>query len=318
MRGTIPEKVTYIFNSSYISTSSTDSEEEKCIPAFVSNAKSKTCKQTGKRWANHRKYNYQTQTYSDNGEVIEFTLPNTPLKNLKIRGYDKTYHGASAWKVIVPVEGHNFYMDLREDSLKDAILNAGIQTGGVLNGEWIWAVVGSERKLTRVGSEAYENYKVNSTRKTMKEIKKDFEKGAVYKNISNESWVYLGKVNFLRKVIDSNHYLESNFHFEKHKDVDLWANLKNNRLDDISYYNLRFGKTPKLYQKVEQLEISPNYIEDLRNLIVLEVHNYAYYVEHLVMQDASIPNKPLSSLNLSSSLLNEFTSNGIDVNNVIF
>lgn len=196
MRGTIPEKVTYLFNSSYMSD-----EKDNQIPAFVSDANSETSKVTGERWAIRQKYNYQTQQYTTEGEVVKFTLPNSPLKDLAIKDLSKRYNGGRAWKVIVPVEGHNLYMDLREDSLMDAILNSGILPGGILNGEWVWAVVGSERKLTRVGSDNWKAYSENSKRKTNKEIKKDFEIGGIYKTISNESWIYLGKINSYRKVV---------------------------------------------------------------------------------------------------------------------
>ena len=317
MRGTIPAKITYLFNSSYLS-----SEKNKDIPAFVSDANSVTCKETGKRWASHRKYNYQTQRYEDSGEVIEFTLPNEPLKNVKITGIDKRYQGPSAWKVIIPVEGHNLYMDLREDSLKDAILNAGVQAGGILNGEWVWAVVGSERKLTRVGSEAWLAFAENSKRKSMKEIKKNFEKGSVYKTITNQSWIYLGKINSYRKVIKSSEYDNATrqykkvWAFEPIKRIDLWADIRDNvkNLQDLSWYNFKLGKAPKLYEKVDEWELSPSCIEDLRTNI--STAHYSTLSDYWYMQDASLPNKPLRSLNLPLTVLNEFISAGIDVDNV--
>ncbi len=90
----------------------------------------------------------------------------------------------------------SFYIDLREDVLLDTIQEVGISPGGVLNGTYLFATVGSQMKLIREGSALHTELIGATTRRNSKKISsKDLEVGGVYATISGQKLVFGGFVD---------------------------------------------------------------------------------------------------------------------------
>lgn len=150
IKGNIPKKITYIYSGPItVSIGSIGYRTElkqqkiKVIPAFVSDSSNeKKTIQTGVKWITLRNEKYQLK------EVF-----NTPLKSIRICELEFRGNGGRAYKVIAD----DFYVDLREDVLMDSMLNVGIKAGGIIEGDFVWAKVGSQMKLIRKDSEVYKS-----------------------------------------------------------------------------------------------------------------------------------------------------------------
>jgi hypothetical protein len=74
---------------------------------------------------------------------------NNPITNIRVAGLETRGNGGRAYKVVID---DLYYFDLREDVLLEAMIECGINKGGILNGEYIWVKIRSHMKLIRVGS----------------------------------------------------------------------------------------------------------------------------------------------------------------------
>ncbi len=157
---------------------------------YVSDATNKKTLESGKDWQK-----------SYNKDIGDGTLsrPNDPFKvkivNLEFRG-----HGGRAYKVITP---DNLYFDLREDVLLDVIRNCDI-IDGTPTCEFIWARVGSEMKLVRVGSILH-NRLIEST-KTLytKDLKiSELKPGDVCEGRTGSKHILIGKVEHTKVTTDN-------------------------------------------------------------------------------------------------------------------
>lgn len=178
MVGNIPQNITFIF-----------SNKEKVgdievTPAYVSDSENEKTLQSGNDWARGRYYQKKK-------EVQTFTKPNSPFIDLRILDLVIRSEGGRAYKVVTP---HGFYVDFREKELMDVIENVGIRAGGYLNGEFVFARVGSQMKPIRVGSEVYNELAKSTKLKTAPNIK-DFTVGHLYKQRNGKSKIFLGRVN---------------------------------------------------------------------------------------------------------------------------
>lgn len=194
MVGNIPQKLKlFVCNPRKIELNYDDLEIAMGTPimvneTFVSDAdNAKTC-ETGKNWAEDNSfYDPNTRKSTKLGYVVE-EMDNKPNNNIRITSLEHRGNGGRAYKVIV---NDKYYVDLREDILLDSILNVGIDVGGKLKGEYIWAKVGSAMKLIRVNSPLHEELIKSTEMNVMTKIK-NLEIGRVYES-KTQKLLYLGK-----------------------------------------------------------------------------------------------------------------------------
>lgn len=97
--------------------------------------------------------------------------------------------GGRAYKV---VDQHKRMFDLREDSLLEAIANVGILPGGILPGQWLWSLQGSEMKLIREGSDKHKELLSKSSHEALTPTANPVV-GLAYTNIRGTSrYLYVG------------------------------------------------------------------------------------------------------------------------------
>ncbi len=94
------------------------------LPAFISDAASPKSIATGKAWAGRGNY-MSTAPITVKVE----TKKNIPIKDVRICSLESRGQGGTVYKVIAD----GFFVDCREDVIIDAILQEGVQKGGILN-----------------------------------------------------------------------------------------------------------------------------------------------------------------------------------------
>lgn len=167
-------------------------------PTYVADAANKKTNETGVKWANEAPYQLDPASgkwVKGKSNATTVDRPNDPIKSVKIMDLEIRGQGGRAYKVLID---EKYYVDLREDVLLDVIFECGIEKGGKLKGEFIFAVVGSQMKLVRVGSLLHDKLIESTAVGKMKEIKQ-FVVGTTYVRKSG-SYVYLGVYNS-RKIL---------------------------------------------------------------------------------------------------------------------
>lgn len=209
--GNIPENVTYIYShdqklSSYWEDDSLHAGfvGQTVTPAFCSDASNVKTLETGRSWAGAEHWDGNKRV---KGVVKEITKKNDPIKGIKIVGLEIRSEGGRAYKVVTP---DNYYFDVREDILMDTMIEAGISKGGILNGEYIWAKVGSAMKLVRVGSLLHKALIVATEDRSLKKLKHgELKFGHIYKGKGAKSYVFLGYVDtekFIQETVVKQSY----------------------------------------------------------------------------------------------------------------
>lgn len=203
MKASIPKKIIIIpAKPQYIEFDWDDFERkpvgELVNPAFVTDAENEKTIETGRSWAEHK------NRYKDDIKqkpLPEVILDNNPIKDVQVVGLEKRAEGGRAWKVIVGAE--RYYFDFREDILLDSLIEEGSRKGGFLNGSFLWARVGSQMKLVRIGSELHkELLKADDFKKLKKIGKDDLEVGGIYQFTKDEERLFVGFINTLDFIVE--------------------------------------------------------------------------------------------------------------------
>ena len=204
--GSIPEKITYVFSDQQevavgcewdISWYDNEDEDapktvkQKVTPAFPVDSKDDKTMKRAIDWATQDGWDYTTNKRKvkkhDTKEV-----KNHPLSNVKVLSLEERGNGGRAYKALID----NFYVDLREDVLMDTLIQAGVEPGGLLKGEYVWAKMGSQMKLVRVGSELHRLIVEFDSKKDIKPVGKgDLEIGGVYQDRKKNKAIFVGYVN---------------------------------------------------------------------------------------------------------------------------
>lgn len=117
-------------------------------------------KETAWKWATQSVYDYATKvTTTINKEDVQvLEIENEEVETVQLIRLDERGEGGRAWKVL----WKEYIVDLREEPFCDAIFKNGVETnefGTFLKGPFVWAVEGSQNKLTVVGSSLYKSIK---------------------------------------------------------------------------------------------------------------------------------------------------------------
>jgi hypothetical protein len=252
-------------------------------PAFASDATNTKTLQTGRDWAANWRWDSTTRAYVPQ-PTTETTLPNTPFKNLRIVNLEKRSEGGRAWKVITE---DSFYFDLREDVLLDALTTTGCRKDGTLNGEFIWAKVGSQMKIIRVGSALHKAILQSQTRAAAKKIpNKDLQIGGLYQTKNGATAIFLGNIEStdyqLKQTVRYTPYQDTRIYtYKPIPKVGLWwdfytfqnkdfEQLFNNDLADPKhqFYHLKIRKSSSFIQKVGQINLPSDFIYSVRERMV--------------------------------------------------
>jgi len=164
----------------------------KCIPVFVTDATNAKTQKTAEAWARNARWHWDPvsgQRVDTGTDCIKFERPNDPISGIRLIGLERRSQGGRAYKALVL---DKYVVDFREDVLLDAILNGGILDNGVLPGEYIFASVGSEMKLIRVGSLLHEKM-IEATNYWKKDVITSLEIGGIYRN-KTKTVLYLGPI----------------------------------------------------------------------------------------------------------------------------
>jgi hypothetical protein len=124
----------------------------------------------------------------DQRKALETKRGNTPFR-VTICALEVRERGGRAYKV-VDEDGH--YFDLREDVMLDAILNCNISSGKI-EADFIWARLGSQMKLVRLGSELHDALIKATQRGAAEKVKvTELEPGGIYRNVKGERFIVIG------------------------------------------------------------------------------------------------------------------------------
>lgn len=161
---------------------------------FPYNPDSKTAPVTAERWADQTPWSAE-KTYTP--EVI--VRDNEPF-SLTITDLDVRSEGGRAYKVI---DADNRRFDLREDQVLEVMKRVGIQPRGVVPGEFVWGIVGSQVRLVLVGGDLHTSMVMQLNDKKSFELAQaagltptegTLQPGHVYRKKDKSLHVFLGRV----------------------------------------------------------------------------------------------------------------------------
>lgn len=232
--------------------------------AFPCDADKPNTNETAKQWQKNKSEWYHNDTALPTSLQSKMNNPQTGYRIYNLEYRDE---GGRAYKMVTP-EGYT--VDLREDVLLDTILNVGISPGGILNGDFIWATVGSQFKLIRVGSEMHKDILNNMQSKKMPKLtRNNLEAFTIYKTASGNEFLYLGRIN--GEWESGRCWAERKL--TKQNDVQLWLSIESFiKKDQLNpsyiaehYFCLERVKDKKVVEKTGQ--IPPFYHDSLKNAL---------------------------------------------------
>jgi hypothetical protein len=286
--GFIPEKICYVYSDetevfvgcAWDIDPSTPQKtvKAKVLPAFPIDDSNVAQRGTATSWA-------EDGGWDKPKKVAHYdTVDNVPITGVKVFSLEERGQGGRAYKAVIG----NYYVDLREDVLMDTLLQAGVEKGGILLGEFVWAKMKSQMRLIRVGSELHRMILDFDSKKDWKPVgKNDLEVGGVYQTRKKDWAIFLGYIN-TTLFIDKNKAqsytpgYKADFDFGRtpikkamlfHKILNL--SKLNEELDNIKVkedlYKFEIKKTHNFIEKVDQVELPDGIIESIRLRITREM-----------------------------------------------
>lgn len=134
---------------------------------------------------------------------IENNLSIIRILDLEIRG-----EGGRAYKC---VSTHGFYFDLREDTLLDIFEHVGMEKGGIVKADFVWASMGAQMKLILKGSDIYKELVESTEVKSLPTIK-EYKEGFEYETKRGDRYLYLGEYYGYSFVESGGYYNNYNNH----------------------------------------------------------------------------------------------------------
>lgn len=309
--GSIPKNISYVFSEEKevpvgcawdINWSNSEDEpktiKKKVFPAYPVDSSDTTALTRATNWVNQRKYDYTTNTYIN----LPFSIKeeeNKPISNIQVLSLEERAQGGRAYKILID----KYYVDLREDVMMDTLLQVGIDPGGILKGEYIWAKMGAQTKLVRIGSELYRLLVEFDSKKDFKSIgKNDLEIGGLYQDKRKNKAIFIGYINtvsfksengkeswkdtpkatfnFTQKVIKKSMLF---YEFSSYESIDQNINMMNS--DKRNYY-FKIKRTHNYIEKIKQVDISTDIVQRLKNNYIENAKNKILeYTGHRAPED---------------------------------
>ncbi len=159
-------------------------------PTFFFDNASARQKESAESWASNVNWRHP----GPHGAVLAKVRPNTPMTNLWLDNLETRMEGGRAYKVI---NKDDFtYFDVREDQMLQAILKHGIQPGGKIGGEWVFAMNGTQCKCFLVDSVEYQEVLARVAIQPAVMVKaktKNLKIGTIYSNKNMDvEFIYVG------------------------------------------------------------------------------------------------------------------------------
>lgn len=156
-------------------------------PTFFFDNTSERQKENAEVWASNR-------LAISSPRVQAQVRPNTPMNNLWLDNLEQRMEGGRAYKVIN--KDDMTYFDVREDQMLQAILKHGIQAGGKIGGEWVFAMNGTQCKCFLVDSVEYQevlNRVAIAPAVMVKASYRNLKVGTIYSNKNmDQEFIYVG------------------------------------------------------------------------------------------------------------------------------
>lgn len=293
--GSIPEKICYVYSNKqevavgcawdiswYDNDDGPKTVKETVTPAFPTEDGDSKSLTRAKEWAERSYYNEKKRVSQT--EVVE----NVPVNNVRILSLEERGNGGRAYKAII----HNYYVDLREDVLMDTVLKVGIEPGGILKGEYVWAKMGSQMKLVRIGSELHRLIMEFESKKDIKPVGKgDLEVGGVYQDRKKNRAIFIGYVNTtgFKEEKKPDYYDRANkkptfnyetttikkglLFYEIYNFETVEKSVKEMTTKD-SDYQYKIVKSHSYIEKVGQVQLTDGLIERLRSKALKQVKDH--------------------------------------------
>ncbi len=289
--GNIPENVVYIYShrKTLIKTECYWDDPtlhvgwvgQEVVPAFCSDASNEKTRETGRLWAGHSYWDYNTKTQIT-PEIKEFTRKNDPI-TIKIVSLEKRNEGGRAYKIITE---DGYYFDLREDVLLDTIIECGIDKGGTPKGKFVWARVGSQMKLVRVGSKLHESL-IESTNDRVKKPIKNLKIGGIYAGRDKRKFIYLGNFDYTDITLsypdggNNNEWVVYGNRYNKKPDI-----IKTNIKSQMFFYEIdKYGKDDKLFDSLHRFSTKKNHAFINEIEIVALPENWLAQLKEMVLME---------------------------------
>jgi hypothetical protein len=133
------------------------------------------------------------------------------MTGMKIISLEHRAEGGRAYKVILPHivfcsngSRARLCVDLREDVLIDAITTSGIRAGGIMNGKFLFAVLGSQMRIIKEGTDLHRDLIQSTEDRGKKSIPiSKLVIGHIYRSRDGIRSVYLGKVDSVENDLSS-------------------------------------------------------------------------------------------------------------------
>jgi hypothetical protein len=292
--GKIPSKILFVrgipttFQCNWDDVDTSIAEGRQVVANFPADAESADNVAQALRWGHDQ---FRVHHLPDAEPKTE-ERKNEPFA-ITVIGLEKRMEGGRAFKVIDCV---NRMFDLREDILLEALQSVGVSAGGRIAGEFVFAKLGSQMRLVRVGSSLHDELVKSQSRRQSKNVKEsDLVVGGVYAN-RRGLVIYLGRVDTVEDILvgplsrerggattagDSqckklaaaadgtiNRVLVVGEHLSisvpKYYQNDIARHFDDTSRNASRDYYFQFGKTFTAVELVSRLEVSADFIDRLR------------------------------------------------------
>lgn len=167
-------------------------------PTFFFDSSSERQKASAETWAGGNQMVWTGSRYIPDSSNNPSTKvrPNVPMTNLWLDNLETRMEGGRAYKVIN--KDDMTYFDVREDQMLQAILKHGIQAGGKIGGEWVFAMNGTQCKCFLVDGAEYQEAVARVAIQPTTMVKASYRNlkiGTIYSNKNmDEEFIYVGFV----------------------------------------------------------------------------------------------------------------------------
>jgi len=260
LTGKIPEDITvYLKPAEKVSQAVSDEDILKvdAVPGFVFETGNKKTEETAKSWA----FGYCNDDFNKESFANRIVVKkNVPVSGYHLIGLEIRSEGGRAWKVL-DSNGHLF--DLREDVLLDILQYAGVENG-IIKADLIWAVVGSQMKLIRVGSELHKRILAYTVEKGKQSIK-DLVIGHVYSTPKGQdNYVFIGRYDAVAFSKEKAIKYHKGFVFYKIKEYSYDGFSYQKEIDECNYFKVVILKTYNLVKDVGTVIVPDNFLDRVR------------------------------------------------------
>lgn len=216
--GYLPEKITIVYGMCE------KRNNKKFVPAYVSDSTNKKTMDRARGTAERRRV-----FLTDVPMVNTIEYENMPFSNPILQEVNHyQFNKGKSWGLIIY---DDFCVSMYEEELSWVIQNKGIRKGGVLNGEFVFAMINGQMRIVPVGSDNYNKLNKITQNKHMENIKqKDIILNHIYESRIRDKFLFLGWVSHYKLSGEYYSHIQKigNIKLIKVKKSGLWYNIYKN------------------------------------------------------------------------------------------